>query len=101
MTEITTDIQPTVIEARQAEVAAYSTNIDNYQNILLTINGEWDADLIQFKGIEDQEAARQCSMERLERLAELQLHNQIEKLLKTEIVEKTKAQLILNTLLNS
>ena len=101
MTEITTtEAQPTALEARQAEVDSYSANITNYKNILLTINGEWDADLVHLKDMDMQEAARQCSMERLERLGELQLHNQVENLLKTEIVERFKAQTILNSLIN-
>ena len=93
--------QPTVVEARQAEVNNYSVNIVNYQNILTSLNGEWDADLVHLKDLEPQEAARKCSMERLERLGELQLHDQVNNLLKTEIVERTKAQIILNSLLNS
>jgi hypothetical protein len=93
--------QLTPIEARQAEVNAYAANIVNYENVLSSINGDWDEDLVQFKGIDMQEAARQCSMERLERLAELQLHDQVTNLLKTEIVERFKAQTILNSLLNS
>jgi hypothetical protein len=93
--------QPTPIEARQAEVNAYAANIVNYENILSSIDGDWDDDLVQFKGMDMQEAARQCSMERLERLGELQLHDQVTNLLKTEIVERFKAQTILNSLLNS
>ena len=100
--EITTEaVQLTSVEVRQAEVNAYKTNIENYENIIATINGEWDEDLIHLKNVESQEASRQCSMERLGRLAELQLYDQVKNLLKTEIVEKTKAQLILNSLLNS
>lgn len=98
---MTEAIQPTPIEARQAEVDAYAANIVNYKNVLSTINGDWDADLVQFKGMDMQEAARQCSMERLERLGELQLHDQVTNLLKTEIVERFKAQTILNSLINS
>ena len=94
-------VQPTAVEARQAEVDSYTTNVANYQNILATINGEWDTDLVNLKNLEPQEAARQCSMDRLERLGELQLHDQVQNLLKTEIVERTKAQLILNSLQNS
>ena len=94
-------VQLTPIEARQAEVNAYVANITNYENILATVNGEWDKDLVHLKDVENQEAARQCSMNRLERLGELQLHDQVKNLLKTEIVERTKAQLILNSLLNS
>jgi len=100
--EITIEtVQLTPIEVRQAEVNAYESNIENYENILRTINGEWDEDLAHLKNLESQEASRQCSMERLERLAELQLHDQVKNLLKTEIVEKTKSQIILNSLLNS
>ena len=94
-------VQPTAIESRQAEVNAYITNATNYENILATINGNWDTDLVHLKDLEPQEAARQCSMDRLERLGELQLHDQVQNLLKTEIVERTKAQIILNSLQNS
>jgi hypothetical protein len=95
---MTEEIQPTALEVRQMEVDSYSANIDNYTNILSTLNGVWDDDLIHLKDIETQEAARQCPMDRLERLAELQLHDQLENLLKTEIVERFKAQTILNSL---
>jgi hypothetical protein len=103
MSEETTieTVQPTPMEARQAEVNAYAVNIVNYENILATINGEWDKDLAHLKDVEIQSAARQCPMDRIVRLGELQLHDQVKNLLKTEIVEKTKAQLILNSFLNS
>jgi len=95
---MTEEVQLTAIEARKMEVDAYSTNIDNYTSILSTLNGTWDNDLLHLKTVESQEAARQCPMDRLERLAELQLHDQLENLLKTEIVERFKAQAILNSL---
>ena len=103
MTEETTTetVQPTSVETRQAEVDAYSANITNYKKILVSINGEWDNDLVHLKDLDAQDAARQCSMNRLERLGELQLHKQVENLLKTETVERTKAQIILDSLLNS
>jgi hypothetical protein len=101
-TETTVEVvQLTPIEGRKAEIDAYAANVANYENILATINGEWDVDLVHLKDIEAQEAARQCSMDRLQRLAELQLHDQVKNLLKTEIVERAKAQMILNSLLNS
>ena len=95
---MTEEIQPTALEVRQMEVDSYTTNINNYTNILSTLNGVWDNDLLHLKNVESQEASRQCSMDRLERLAELQLHDQLENLLKTEIVERFKAQTILNSL---
>lgn len=94
MTEIITP-QLTAKEARMLEVAAYSINVENYTKLLATLDGNWDDDLIHLKGVEGQEAARQCPMERLERLAVLQQFEQATNLLKTEIVERAKASAIL------
>jgi hypothetical protein len=85
-------------QTRQMEVDAYSTNIDIYQKLLKTLDGNWDSDLVHLKDLESQEAARHCSMDRLERLAVLQQFEQVSNLLKTEIVERAKAQAILNIL---
>ena len=97
---MTEQIQPTPLQVRQMEVDSYSANISNYNALLATLDGNWDADLIQFKGVEDQEAARQCPMNRLDRLAVLQQFDQVTNLLKTEIVECAKATAILNILKN-
>lgn len=88
----------TPIEVRQMEVDSYSANVANYQALLATLDGDWDSDLVHLKGMEGQEAARQCPMERLERLAVLQQFDQATNLLKTEIVERAKAAAILAVL---
>ena len=93
---MTDAVELTPIQARQAEVDSYSNNIDNYTKLLATLDGNWDADLIHLKDLEAQEAARQCPMNRLDRLAVLQQYDQVTNLLKTEIVERAKAQAILN-----
>ena len=88
-----TDLTP--IEARQAEVDTYSENINVYEKLLANLDGNWDSDLAHLKTVEPQEAARQCPMDRLERLAVLQQYDQVTNLLKTEIVERAKAAAIL------
>ena len=88
----------TAKEVRQIEVDAYNANIVNYKALLATLDGDWDADLIHLKDLDSQEAARQCPMNRLARLAILQQYDQVTKLLKTEIVEGAKAQAILKIL---
>jgi hypothetical protein len=99
MNEETTVYQAvTLKESRQTEVNAYSANVDAYTALLNTLDGNWDADLIHLKDVEGQEAARQCPMNRLDRLAVLQQYDQVTNLLKTEIVERAKAQAILNIL---
>jgi hypothetical protein len=90
--------QLTAKEVRQLEVDSYQTNIATYKTLLATLDGDWDADLAHLKGIEGQEAARQCPMDRLARLAVLQQFDQVTNLLKTETVECAKAQAILNIL---
>jgi len=90
--------EPTPMEIRQAEVDSYSTNVNNYTALLATLDGDWDTDLAHLKGVESQEAARQCPMNRLERLAVLQQFDQVTNLLKTEIVERAKAAAILAVL---
>jgi hypothetical protein len=96
MAEETTPLTPKQI--RQLEVDAYKTNIDTYTALLATLDGNWDADLIHLKDLEPHEAARQCSMDRIERLAELQQFEQVSYLLKTETIEHNKSKAILNIL---
>ena len=79
------EVQLTPLEARQAEVDSYSANVVAYTALLETLDGNWDKDLIHLKGVEGQEAAKQCPMDRLERLAVLQQYDQVTNLLKTEI----------------
>ncbi|CAB4168286.1 hypothetical protein UFOVP881_3 [uncultured Caudovirales phage] len=92
---MTEDIELTPLQARELEVQTYEANIEIYKAILATLDGDWDADLAHLKSIEGQEAARQCPMDRLERLAVLQQFDQVTNLLKTEIVERAKASAIL------
>jgi hypothetical protein len=85
-------------EVRQLEVDQYKLNIETYKSLLQTLDGEWDKDLVHLKTVEIQEAARQCPMDKLARLAVLQQYDQVTGLLKTEIVECAKAEAILNIL---
>lgn len=97
MTE-TTEQQLTPKQVRQAEVDSYKANIDIYTTLLATLDGEWDDDLIHLKKLDSHEAARQCPMNRLQRLAVLQQFEQVSNLLKTETIEHAKAKAILNIL---
>jgi hypothetical protein len=96
--QLTPTEQLTPKQVRQAEVDSYKANIDIYKALLLTLDGDWDDDLIHLKNVEGQEAARQCPVNRLDRLAVLQQFDQVSNLLKTEIVEHAKAKAILNIL---
>lgn len=93
---MTEQTELTAKELRQLEIDSYQANIAVYTTLLSTLDGNWDADLVHLKNIEGQEAARQCPMDKLARLAVLQQYDQVTNLLKTEIVECAKAQAILN-----
>jgi hypothetical protein len=97
MTEETA-VQLTPKQVRQAEVDSYKANIEIYTALLATLDGNWDADLVHLKSLAPHEGARQCPLDRLERLAVLQQFDQVTKLLKTETIEHAKAKAILNIL---
>ena len=88
----------TPYQAREAEVAAYKNNIDTYTAIVESIDGTWDEDLVHLKGVEHHAAAGQCPLERIERLAELQLHDHMQYLIRTETIEWFKSKSILATM---
>ena len=92
------EIQANEIESRQAEEDTYTKNIANYTAILNTMNGDWDDDLIHLKVIGGHEAVKLCPLERVERLSELLFHDQLQDLVRTETLERFKAQSILNVL---
>ena len=96
MATINNEPQLTAKEIRQLEVDSYTSNIATYKTLLATLDGNWDAELVHLKDLEPQQAARQCPMDKLARLAVLQQFDQVTNLLKTEIVECAKAQAILD-----
>jgi hypothetical protein len=97
--DTTTQVQPTAIELRQMEVDAYTKNIEIYQAILSTLDGNWDADLVQYRDMPSHDAARACPVDRVERLSELQQFDNLNNLVKTEMLERSKAQKILDALI--
>lgn len=96
--DATVQPQPTAIELRQMEIDAYTKNIQVYQAILNTLDGNWDEDLVKYRNIPTHDAARDCPINRIERLSELQQFDNLSNLVKTEMLERNKAQKILDAL---
>ena len=86
------------IVARQEEYDAYTKNIATYTAIVDKLDGNWDAHLLKFKGIDPHTAAADCPLEDIERLAELQYFDNCSRLLRTETVERFKSRSILEHL---
>ena len=95
---MTEEVQLTPRQLRQMEVDSYEANIAIYRTLLDTLDGNWDADLVHLKDMPAHDAAAQCPLNRVERLAELQQFEQVNRLIRTEILECSKAKAILNAL---
>lgn len=95
---MTEEVQLTARQVRQMEVDSYAANIDVYKTLLASLDGNWDADLVHLKDLAPHDAAKQCPLDRIERLAELQQFDQVSALLRTETLEWSKAKAILNVM---
>lgn len=95
---MTEETQLTAKQMRQMEVDSYEANIAVYTTLLQNLDGNWDADLIHLKDLPAHDAAKQCPLNRIQRLAELQQYEQVSGLLRTEMLECAKSKAILNIL---
>ena len=86
------------IVGRTHEVYQYDLNISNYQTILAASDGEYPEHLLALKDLPADQALAQCPIEDLAELAELQQYIRISFLIRSEIVERTKATGILQVL---
>ena len=85
---------------RTHEVYQYDLNISNYQTILAASDGSYPAHLRSLINLSDDQAVEQCPIEDLAELAELQQYTRVSRLIRSEIVERTKANGILQVLVS-
>ena len=83
---------------RTHEVYQYDLNISNYQTILSASDGSYPAHLRALINLSDDQAVEQCPIGDLAELAELQQYTRVSKLIRSEIVERTKANSILSVI---
>ena len=86
------------VVARTHEVYLYDINIANYQTILSASDGSYPDRLLALRDLPQEQAVAQCPIEDLAELAELQQYTRVSALIKSEIVERTKANGILQVL---
>lgn len=98
-----TEQTPTALEARIAEVAQYQTNIDMYKSMLANLPTEWPAHLQQYKGVIDKHSVigNISNLDDVELLSDLWTADDCIKAIRTETLEKRKAQAILTVLQNN
>ena len=95
-----TEVTPTPIEIRRAEVAQYQANIDMYKEIAATLPSDWPDGLVQHKNAADKHAviATIENLTDVELVSDLWAHDQAQAAIRSETVEKRKAEAILAVL---
>ena len=95
-----TESTMTALEARIAEVAQYETNIAMYTSMLANLPTEWPAHLQQYKGATDKHSiiGNISNLDDVELLSDLWTADDCVKAIRTETLEKRKAQAILTVL---
>jgi hypothetical protein len=98
-----TEQLPTPLEARIAEVAQYETNIAMYTSMLANLPTEWPAHLQQYRGATDKHnvIGSISNLDDVELLSDLWTADDCIKAIRTETLEKRKAQAILTVLQNN
>ena len=86
------------IVMRTHEVYYYDTNIANYEAIIATTNGEYPEHMSYLSGMSYTDAVRNCLPEHLSEFAEIAQHIHLSEVLKTETIERSKANGLLNSL---
>ena len=89
------------IAARQAEVAEYGAAIAMYKNVAASLPSEWPEHLMEYKNRSDKHAAiaEIDDLDDVTLVSELWAHDQAKAAIRSNIVERSKAQAILNALL--
>jgi hypothetical protein len=90
----------TPLQARVAEVAQYEANIAMYTTMLASLPTEWPAHLAQYKGVTDKHAVIGTieDLDDVVLLSDLWAADDCRKAIRTETLEKRKAEAILNVL---
>ena len=88
------------ITARQQEVADYDAAILTYQTMAASLPSEWPTRLLEFKGRTDTHAAiaEIENLDDVELVSQLWAHDQAQAAIRSNMVERAKAQAILTAL---
>jgi len=93
-------INEEILEARRNEVAAYQQNIDTYTALIASLPSELPAHLQEYRARTDRHAAAAEieDLDDLELLSDVWFYDELKARVRSEIVEKRKAQAILSAL---
>lgn len=95
-----TEIIPTPVELRRAEVTQYAVNIEMYKAMAANLPSEWPDRLAQFKNATDKHVtiATIEDLDDVELVSDLWAYDAAQAAIRSETVEKRKAEAILAVL---
>ena len=96
---ITRDLADSIV-SRTYEVYAYDMNIENYEMILATTLGVYPDAIAYLESLPYEQAIKECPEEYLDEIAELAQHARVSYLIRTEVIERKKANSILQVLIS-
>jgi hypothetical protein len=97
--KIIADLSDNIV-MRSNEIYLYDLNIDNYEHIVATYTSDYPDHMEYLVGVSPSDAVANCLPEHLEELAQIIQCRNASNILKTEIIERTKCQMILDTLVS-
>jgi len=93
----------TPLQARKNEIKQYEMNIATYTAIEANTPSEWPEHLLQYKGAKNRHEviAQIESLEDVELVSDLWTHDDAKAAIRTETLEKRKAEAILSTMIEA
>lgn len=84
---------------REREVHQYQINIDNYTTMLAALpQGEPPAEILQYMSTKTEELPFSVSLDVMQQIADYQYRDRISYLVRTELIEQSKAKRVLDAL---
>lgn len=95
---MTADELQQAIKQREADIAHYQVNIDNYTAMIQMLPQFWPADLAQYKTTPPVELFDVLPFDLIQHVSDLQFKDKLERTLLTERLEQRKSMFVLKAL---
>lgn len=100
--DVTTEVEITPLQAREAEVTQYNNNISMLEAVLSGLPTEWPDDLLQYRNPRDPHTAiNDVPEDRVDEVAQLWFADETRRRIRGEKVERAKATAILSAMQNN
>jgi hypothetical protein len=95
---MTADELQQAIKQREADIAHYQVNIDNYTSMIGMLPKFWPADLAQYRNTPPVDLVEVLPFDLIQLVSDLQFKEKLERTLVTERLEQRKSMFVLKAL---